>query len=54
MSNTVFVSTWFCDICQIETGEDIAGSIWCECDQYHTTHPSNLPNLSDPHATLTT
>ena len=31
-TNTVFVSTWFCDICQIETGEDTSGSVWCECD----------------------
>jgi len=27
-----FVSTWFCNICQIETGQDEAGSVWCECD----------------------
>jgi len=27
-----FVSTWFCNICQIETGQDEAGSVWCQCD----------------------
>ena len=27
-----FVSVWFCDVCDTETGLDEAGSVWCACD----------------------
>ena len=28
----VFVSVWFCDVCDVETGVDEFGSVWCACD----------------------
>jgi hypothetical protein len=27
-----FVSVWFCDICDTESGLDEHGSVWCACD----------------------
>jgi hypothetical protein len=27
-----FISTWFCDVCDVETGQDDLGSVWCACD----------------------